>query len=122
MSKSPSALTTKCTPAYPAIRYLIWRERGRYSRGFPRSPFFEGVLISVVFIPPGIAESLSRRIAFWDSLEPSKWAAPPSDKPGGSGGVLLNEVNIFLFFLLTCTVTIYIYITVFSLKVNFFAA
>ncbi|TMS18050.1 hypothetical protein E3U43_010376 [Larimichthys crocea] len=37
------------------------------------------------------AESLSRHTAFWDSLELSPWAVPPADKPGGSGGAVLNE-------------------------------
>ncbi|KAM7373218.1 hypothetical protein PAMP_008089 [Pampus punctatissimus] len=44
----------------------------------------------------GSAESLSQHSAFWDSLEPSPWAVPPADKPGGSGGAVLNEWNLFV--------------------------
>lgn len=40
--------------------------------------------------------SLSQHTAFWDSLEPSPWAVPPADTPGGSGGVVLNEVKLSL--------------------------
>lgn len=52
------------------------------------------------FHPPGSAESLSQHTAFLDSLEPSPWAVPPADKPGGSGGVVLNEVRLSLSLLL----------------------
>lgn len=60
------------------------------------------------FHPPGSAESQSHHTVFWDSLEPSPWAVPPADKPGGSGGVVLNEVRIFLLTYTTISISRFI--------------
>ncbi|KAL3983887.1 hypothetical protein ACER0C_015512 [Sarotherodon galilaeus] len=60
-----------------------------------RSRYPEGSTYSAkVALPPILRECCvpeSTHTAFWDSLEPSPWAVPPADTPGGSGGVVLNE-------------------------------
>ena len=98
-------LTAQCITTYPAI-LCVWhnleRMRALQFVLLKEDNFsYSFVSTSFVFIHQGFLSSLSQHIAFWDSLEPSKWAVPPADKPGGSGGVVLNEVRVFLLLLLT---------------------
>lgn len=90
--------------------FLQLYDVGMMVRIFRQFPVLPNSFNLLCFHPPDSVESLSQHIAFWDSLEHTPWAVPPADKPGGSGGAVLNEVRLTLLFIhLHCHVIIIIF-------------